>query len=199
MTETRAISVLIADDHPSFRLGVRVWLERFGIHVAGEIGSVASLIAFADQNTVDVLVLDVALIDGDGISALTTIRWRGAVPGVLVLTSHDDKFTARRAAEAGVAAFLPKDVEPIRIVETVVAIARGERTASPVQTTPELSGRESEVLALVAQGSSNREIADLLGISSETVKSYLQSAFAKLGVNDRTSAALLAREHKLIP
>ena len=192
--------VVIADDHPVFRYGARVWLEHEGVRVVAEAGTLAELRSVLARVEVDAVILDVAFPDGDALDALPLLR--DALPEVvfLVVTSHDDAFTELRAAKQGAHAFTPKETDPQHLAVMVQRLLGGKTIDSPGPTTRpvDLSRRELEVLALVARGLTNPEVAQALEVSPETVKTHLQGAFAKLGVSDRTSAAVRARELRLI-
>jgi DNA-binding NarL/FixJ family response regulator len=209
---TRPISVLIVDDHPVVRRGLRVLLEvQDGIEVAGEAGDGAAALALAAERAPDVILLDLKLPGLDGIAVLGELRAQGSAARVLVLTSATDPASATLAVRSGAAGVLYKDVDPDALVRAVRSVhdghlllapgaagplVRSAALASPVAGLDALTSREREVLAELAKGRSNREIARALGVAEKTVKAHVSSVLAKLGVQDRTQAALLAVRHQ---
>jgi DNA-binding NarL/FixJ family response regulator len=210
------ISVLIVDDHPVVRQGLRVLLEvQDGIEVAGEAGDGATALALASEHAgsggrpPDVILLDLKLPGLDGLAVLTELKARGHPARVLVLTSVTDHAAAAAVMRAGAAGVLYKDVDPDALVRAIRAVHDGHlllapeaagtllrQAAWPARGLDALTGREREVLAELAQGRSNREIARALHVSEKTVKAHVSSVLAKLGVQDRTQAALLAVRHE---
>ena len=205
------ISVLIVDDHPVVRRGLRVLLEvQDGIEVAGEAGDGAAALALASEHAgpggrpPDVILLDLKLPGLDGIAVLNELKARRNPARVLVLTSATDHAAAAAAMRAGAAGVLYKDVDPDALVRAIRSVHDGHlllaseaartlvRPASPGAGLDALTSREREVLAELTHGRSNREIARALGIAEKTVKAHVSSVLAKLGVQDRTQAALLA-------
>ena len=208
---TRPISVLIVDDHPVVRRGLRVLLEvQDGIEVAGEAGDGATALALAAEHAPDVILLDLKLPGMDGIAVLGELRARESTARVLVLTSATDPASASLAVRSGAAGVLYKDVDPDALVRAIGSVHDGHlllasEAAGPLVrsagawgpgTLDALTSREREVLAELAKGRSNREIARALGVSEKTVKAHVSSVLAKLGVQDRTQAALLAVRHE---
>jgi DNA-binding NarL/FixJ family response regulator len=203
---TQPISVLIVDDHPVVRRGLRVLLEvQDGIEVVGETGDGAAALALAAEHSPDVILLDLKLPGMDGIAVLGELRARDSAARVLVLTSATEPASASLAVRSGAAGVLYKDVDPDALVRAIRSVHDGHlllapeaagslvRSAGlPVAGLDALTGREREVLAEIAKGRSNREIARALGVSEKTVKAHVSSVLAKLGVQDRTQAALLA-------
>jgi DNA-binding NarL/FixJ family response regulator len=203
------ISVLIVDDHPVVRRGLRVLLEvQDGIEVAGEAGDGATALALAAEQAPDVILLDLKLPGPDGVAVLGELKARDSKARVLVLTSATDHASAAAAVRAGAAGVLYKDVDPDALVRAIRAVHDGHlllapeaagtllRPASwPARGLDALTGREREVLAELAKGRSNREIARALHVSEKTVKAHVSSVLAKLGVQDRTQAALFAVRH----
>jgi DNA-binding NarL/FixJ family response regulator len=145
---------------------------------------------------------------GDGVAATAAIAASPDPPRVLILTTYDTDADILRAVEAGAAGYLLKDAEPQVLLDAVAAAARGETVLAPQvatrlmarvrEPTPELSARELDVMALVAEGLTNREIARRLFVSEATVKSHLVHVFTKLGVASRTAAVAAARERGLL-
>ena len=204
------ICVLIVDDHPVVRQGLRVLLEvQDGIEVAGEAGDGATALALAGEREPDVILLDLKLPGMDGIAVLGELKARHDQSRVLVLTSVTDHASAAAAMRAGAAGVLYKDVDPDALVRAIRAVHDGHlllapeaagtllRSASgPARGLDALTSREREVLAELARGRSNREIARALSVSEKTVKAHVSSVLAKLGVQDRTQAALFAVRHE---
>ena len=208
---TGQITVLIADDHPVVRQGLRVLLSvQDDIAVAGEAADGREAVDLAMELAPDVILLDLKLPGLDGLGVLAELRDRGQPARVLVLTSTADPASVTLAMRAGAAGFLYKDVDPDALVRAVRAVNDGNTLLAPeaagllvrsgasrdaVQGLGALTGREREVLAQIAEGRSNREIARLLRVSEKTVKTHVSSVLAKLGVADRTQAALYAVRH----
>jgi DNA-binding NarL/FixJ family response regulator len=202
------ITVLIADDHPVVRQGLQVLLSvQDDIEVIGEAADGGQALAMAAELDPDVILLDLKLPVRDGVAVLRELRAGGLKARTLVLTSAADPDLVRLAVQAGAAGFLYKDVDPDALVralrsvhdghtllapEAAGSLLRSGAAASAVQGISALTGREREVLAQIADGRSNREIARLLRVSEKTVKTHVSSVLAKLGVADRTQAALLA-------
>jgi DNA-binding NarL/FixJ family response regulator len=202
------ITVLIADDHPVVRQGLQVLLSVTGdIEVVGEAADGGQAVALAAELDPDVILLDLKLPVMDGIAVLRELRDRGRGARALVLTSAPDRSLVSLAVQAGAAGFLYKDVDPDALVRAIRSVHDGHTLLAPdaagsllrsgaaapaVQGIGALTAREREVLAQIADGRSNREIARLLRVSEKTVKTHVSSVLAKLGVADRTQAALLA-------
>jgi len=209
---TRPISVLIVDDHPVVRRGLRVLLEvQDGIEVAGEAGDGATALALDAEHAPDVILLDLKLPGMDGIAVLGELKARESAARVLVLTSATEPASASLAVRSGAAGVLYKDVDPDALVRAIRSVHDGHLLLAPeaagtlvrsagtwgaVAGLDALTGREREVLAEITKGRSNREIARALGVSEKTVKAHVSSVLAKLGVQDRTQAALLAVRHE---
>ena len=209
---TGPITVLIVDDHPVVRRGLKVLLEvQDGIEVAGEAGDGTAALALAAEHAPDVILLDLKLPGLDGIAVLGELKARGSASRVLVLTSATEPASASLAVRSGAAGVIYKDVDPDALVrairsvhdghlllapEAAGSLVRSAGTWSPADGLDALTRREREVLAEIAKGRSNREIARALGVSDKTVKAHVSSLLAKLGVQDRTQAALLAVRHE---
>jgi DNA-binding NarL/FixJ family response regulator len=204
------ISVLIVDDHPVVRQGLRALLEvQDGIEVAGEAGDGGTALALAAEHAPDVILLDLKLPGMDGIAVLGRLKARGDAARVLVLTSATEPASASLAVRSGAAGVLYKDIDPDALVRAIRAVHDGHLLLAPEAAgtllhsanwawggLDALTSREREVLAELAKGRSNREIARALGVSEKTVKAHVSSVLAKLGVQDRTQAALLAVRHE---
>ena len=208
---TGQITVLIVDDHPVVRQGLRVLLTVSGdIAVVGEAGDGRTAVDLATALAPGVILLDLKLPGLDGLGVLAELRDRGLPARVLVLTSAADPASVKLAMRAGAAGFLYKDVDPDALVRAVRSVNDGNTLLAPEAAgllvrsgasrdaaggLGALTSREREVLAQIAEGLSNREIARLLRVSEKTVKTHVSSVLAKLGVADRTQAALYAVRH----
>lgn len=211
------IRVVVADDHPVVREGLRSFLAtRPGIEVVGEAGDAEAAVTAARTLEPDVVLVDL-MMPGDGIEAIHGLRALSSPPRVLVLTSFagDDKVLP--ALRAGAAGYLLKDVHPTDLEAAIRTVHRGGALLAPAvasrvldeATAPhrtdsgdddrlaELTRREREVLALLGQGLSNRQLADALFVSEKTIKTHVSSILTKLRVADRTQAALYAVRHGL--
>jgi DNA-binding NarL/FixJ family response regulator len=205
------LTVLIADDHPVVREGLRGMLTAEpGFAVVAEAASGEEAVAMARLHRPDVVLMDLRMPGGDGVQATAGVL--AAVPGsrVVVLTTYETDADIIRAVEAGATGYLLKDTPRADLVSAIRAAARGETVLGPTvagrlvshlrrPAVEPLSGRETEVLALVARGQTNGEIGRALYISEATVKTHLLRAFGKLGVSDRTAAVTRAIELGMLP
>lgn len=200
------INVMLIDDHPVVRAGLRSILDSFDeITVVGE-GSDGSAVDELPPG-VDVVVCDLQMPGVDGVAATRRLQEAGGPP-VLVLTTFDTQAGIVAALEAGAVGYLLKDAPEERLREAVVATAAGQRTLAPevaaalvervTRPREALSSREIELLQALASGASNRELAAQLFISEATVKTHLIHIYQKLGVDNRTAAVTVAREQRLI-
>ncbi|MFC4534404.1 response regulator [Sphaerisporangium dianthi] len=204
------INVLIVDDHPVVREGLRGMLEAdSGITVAGEAGSGGEAVVRAAELCPDVILMDLRMPGGDGVGAIPPILAARPETRVIVLTTYETDQDIVRAVEAGAAGYLLKDTSRADLVAAVFGAARGETVLSPAVATrlvsrmrapaaESLSPRETEVLALVARGLTNAEVGRELFISETTVKTHLLRVFGKLGVSDRTAAVTTALSRGLL-
>jgi DNA-binding NarL/FixJ family response regulator len=196
------ISVLIVDDHPVVRQGLRALLEvQDDMTVAGEAGDGPAAISLAESLRPDIVLLDLKLPGMDGVAALRPLRAAGL--RVLVLTSATEPSAAAAAVRAGAAGVVYKDIDPAALVRAIRSVHDGNVLLAPEAVgslirgsrADTLTAREREVLAGIADGKSNREIARLLRVSEKTVKAHVSAVLAKLGVQDRTQAAVYAVRH----
>ena len=196
------ISVLIVDDHPVVRQGLRALLEvQDDMTVAGEAGDGPTAISLAESLRPDIVLLDLKLPGMDGVAVLQPLRAAGL--RVLVLTSATEPSAAAAAVRAGAAGVVYKDIDPAALVRAIRAVHDGNVLLAPEaigslvrgSRADTLTAREREVLAGIADGKSNREIARLLRVSEKTVKAHVSAVLAKLGVQDRTQAAVYAVRH----
>ncbi|KAA8736048.1 DNA-binding response regulator [Corynebacterium tuscaniense] len=211
------IRVLLADDHEIVRLGLRAVLEEADdIIVVGEVATAEGAIATAQAGGIDVILMDLRFGPGAQGARLTTgadatreIRaTMDNPPKVLMVTNYDTDVDILGAIEAGAVGYLLKDAPPEELLAAVRSTAKGDPAMSPMvrdrlQTRDRaprssLTPRELEVLQLVADGSSNREIGQQLMLSEATVKSHLVHIYDKLGVRSRTSAVASAREQGVL-
>jgi two-component system, NarL family, response regulator LiaR len=203
-----AIGVLIVDDHAVVREGLRTFLElQDGIAVVGEAGDGEEAVRRAEALNPDVVLMDLVMPRLDGVGAMRELRRRLPATRVIVLTSFADDERLLPAIQAGAAGYLLKNVAPTELARAVRAAHAGEALLDPVvaarlvdaiaqppgEPAPErLTRREQEVLSLIARGFSNKRIALELGIAEKTVKTHVGHVLAKLGVTDRTQAAVHA-------
>ena len=196
------ISVLIVDDHPVVRQGLRALLEvQDDMTVAGEAGDGPTAISLAESLRPDIVLLDLKLPGMDGVAVLRPLRAAGL--RVLVLTSATEPSAAAAAVRAGAAGVVYKDIDPAALVRAIRAVHDGNVLLAPEaigslvrgSRADTLTAREREVLSGIADGKSNREIARLLRVSEKTVKAHVSAVLAKLGVQDRTQAAVYAVRH----
>jgi DNA-binding NarL/FixJ family response regulator len=205
------VKVLIADDHPVVREGLRGMLagER-DIEVVGEAGDGREAARLAESLRPDVVLMDLRMPGTDGVAATKLITGTASAPAVLVVTTYDTDNDIIRAVEAGAKGYLLKDTPRADLIRAVRTAAGGGTVLAPVvaakllsRSRPpahlELTGRELEVLALVAAGGTNAEIGRALFIGEATVKTHLLHVFAKLGVDDRTAAVTTAMARGLLP
>jgi DNA-binding NarL/FixJ family response regulator len=203
------IKVLLVDDHPVVRQGLRTFLDvQEDITVVGEAADGASGVAAADELRPDVVLLDLRMPGSDGLTALHGLRERGNPAKVLVITSFTEPAAVLPAVRAGAAGYVYKDIDPPALAAAIRSVHAGHvllhpdvvRQLAASESVPsQLTPREREVLALVARGRSNREIARGLSLSEKTVKTHVSAILTKLGVHDRTQAALQAVRTGLVP
>ena len=211
---TDPIRIVVADDHPIVRAGIVGLLEQApGIEVVGEAADGAEAVELAASEHPDLVLMDLRMPGVDGASATASIVAAGHGTRVLVLTTYETDDHILAAIEAGASGYLLKAAPQAEILAGIRAVAAGETVLAPSIAAklvsrvradaasvapPALSPREHEVLALVAEGRSNPEIARALYIGEATVKTHLLHAFEKLGVNDRTRAVTRAMELGLL-
>lgn len=208
------IRVLIADDHLVVREGLRAILEAApDLTLVGEAADGLEAVRLAGELSPDVVLMDLRMPGMDGIEAIRQIKARYPAVEIVILTTYDDDEYIVRGLRAGARGYLLKDTSRKVLFETIRAAARGESLLpaavvekvvahlaepQPVEAGM-LSGREQEVLALLAQGLANKEIAARLHIAERTVKAHVASVFNKLGVNSRTEAVAVALRGGLLP
>jgi NarL family two-component system response regulator LiaR len=203
-----SIRVLLVDDHEVVREGLRTFLElQDGMDVVGEAEDGRQAVAEAERLTPDVILMDLVMPVLDGVGAMRELRQKLPRVRVIVLTSFAEDDRLLPAIQAGAAGYLMKNVQPKELARAIRAAHAGEALLDPAvaarlveaiaqpageQPRDELTPREHEVLELIGQGLSNKRIALALGVSEKTVKTHVGHVLAKLGVTDRTQAALHA-------
>jgi NarL family two-component system response regulator LiaR len=208
------IGVLVVDDHAVVREGLRSFLElQEGIEVVGEAADGEEALRRAEELRPDVILMDLVMPKLDGVGAMRELRRRLPESRVIVLTSFADDDRLLPAIQAGAAGYLLKDAEPRELARAVRAANDGEALLDPAvaarlveaiaqapgEEPPErLTPREREVLELIGRGLSNKLIARELEVSEKTVKNHVSHVLAKLGVSDRTQAALHAERTGLL-
>jgi two-component system, NarL family, response regulator LiaR len=205
------VTVLVADDHPVVRQGLRTFLDlQEGVSVVGEAATGAEAVAMVEELLPDVVLMDLVMPDLDGTEAARRIRDLSPTTKVIVLTSYAEDEKIFPAIKAGAAGYLLKDVEPDEIAEGIRRVQRGEALLHPKiaarvmrEVTKEkaegevLTARELEVLSGLSRGLSNKAIAEELVVSEKTVKTHVSNILAKLHLADRTQAALYAVRERL--
>jgi DNA-binding NarL/FixJ family response regulator len=200
------IRVLVVDDHEVVREGLRAFLElQEGIEVAGEAADGAEAVDVAERIRPDVVLMDLVMPRLDGLGAMRALRERLPATRVVVLTSFLDDDKLLPALRAGAAGYLLKNAPPQEVARAVRAAHTGEAVLDPVvaarlveslagreEPLERLTPREREVLTLIGRGFPNKLIARELGLSEKTVKNHVGQVLAKLGVTDRTQAAVVA-------
>jgi DNA-binding NarL/FixJ family response regulator len=215
-----SIRVLLCDDQALVRSGFRLILEgREDIEVVAEAEDGAQALELAWRHLPDVVLMDVRMPRLDGVEATRRLMRAGAEARVLILTTFDLDEYVYEALRAGASGFLLKDVQPAQLVDAVRVVARGEALLAPAVTRrlldrfahalpgprepppelTELTDREREVLALLANGLSNAELAERLVLSETTIKTHVSSILRKLGLRDRVQAVILAYQAGLVP
>lgn len=206
--QVQTVRVLLVDDHEVIRVGLRTVLgQNQGIAVVGEAGTMADAILQAEKLKPDVVLMDVRLPDGSGVDACREIL--GALPGtrVIFLTSYADDDSVLAAVLAGAHGYVLKEIDSPGLLEAIRSVAKGQSILDSTVTeralkwlrgvhdlpaapgTDQLSTQEERVVALVAEGKTNKEIAVSLGLSDKTVKNYLANVFQKLRITRRAQAA----------
>jgi DNA-binding NarL/FixJ family response regulator len=201
------ISVLLAEDHQVVRAGlVELLGSEDDIEVVGAVGDGATALESALERRPDVVLLDIAMPELTGIEVAERILGEWPEARIVMLTASAGREQIIRAIDAGALGYMLKDASPDELIDGIRAASRGEAPLDPKAArelladrretrAPELTDREREVLGLVAAGMPNKRIAMRLEISEKTVKAHLTRVYERIGVSDRTQAALWAREH----
>jgi DNA-binding NarL/FixJ family response regulator len=215
------VTVLLADDQPLVRTGLRMILQSGSCEVVGEASDGTEALALAAELRPDVVLMDIRMPGMDGVAATRELVARDPAARVLVLTTFDLDELVVEALRAGAKGFLPKDVPADDLLAGVRAVAAGDTIVAPKllgsllgrflsqpeppvsaraggDTFGSLTGRETDVLRLMATGMSNTEIAAALGVAETTVKTHVGGILAKLGARDRVQAVVLAYQHGLV-
>ncbi len=218
----RPLRILLVDDHEVVRRGLRALLEaQDGIEVVGEVDTAADVVRQVGFNSPDVVVMDVRLPDGSGVEATRKVRQRFPDVAVLILSSFADEEALMSSIEAGASGYLLKRIDTEAIVNAVRAVGAGESLLDPAMTEKlftnlrdadhdddlisKLSGQERRILTRLAEGKTNREIANEMYLAEKTVKNYVSNLLAKMGMARRSEAAAYAarveerREHHYPP
>ncbi len=221
LNETQqVIRIAIVDDHPFFRQGVRdVLNSEPEVDVVAESGDGQEALALLSEVQPDVVLMDVNLPGINGLQVTKKLKDQHPGISVIILTAYDDEEQIYHAIRIGASAYFAKDVNPAQLLDTIRAVAEGYYVIAGKRMTPEqaeqwllelyrrygikpedttfspLTNREMEVLEVIIEGLSNKEIAYRLGISQQTVKNHITSILAKLNLSDRTQAAIYALRH----
>jgi DNA-binding NarL/FixJ family response regulator len=215
-TEEEAVTVMLVDDHAIWRGGVRSMLEDTEFQVVGEAASGKEALEVARELRPQLTLLDIRMADGDGLDALQALKREHPQMAVVMLTTYDNPTYMARAVAGGAAGYLLKGVEQEEMLAALRAVAGGETLLNPQELVRSLrgiseaaadsdelieplTGREQEVLRLLATGLSNRDIAAVLFVAESTVKTHVEHILGKLGVSDRVQAAVWAARHGLGP
>ncbi len=209
-----SIRLLVADDHDVVRTGIVSLLRETDIDVVALASTGNEAVALAQQVKPDVVLLDVRMPGGDGLSALGRIRIDHSTLPVLMLSNYDNPTYIARAVALGANGYLLKSASRAELIEAIRRASKGENLwtreelrrvtgalAAPrlgIESDVPLTQREAEVLKLVAEGLTNRQVAEALNISYETVKEHVQNMLRKIGVSDRTQAAVWAVRQGLV-
>jgi len=203
----KTIRVMVVDDHPSTRMGlISLINSRPGMKVVGEAADGLEAIEVYEDVLPDVVLMDLRMPEMGGVEATLAILKRFSDARIIVLSTYNLDEDIHIAIQSGAKSYLLKDMSVEEITEAVMSVFAGEavlpgqvrdRLAIREQR-QQLTEREREVLESLVKGRSNKEIASALGVSDETVKSHLKALFAKLGVQDRTEAAVTAIRHGIV-
>jgi two-component system, NarL family, response regulator DegU len=205
------IKVLIADDHDLVREGICKLLELYeDIEVCGEAEDGLETVSRVRENPPDLVLLDLNMPRMNGLTTISKIKEIKPAVKVLILTIHDEEEYIYEVIKAGAEGYVQKDINPEELKEAIDRVIKGERVfprsieeqinniAVHKPRIEDLSNREREVLELLAEGMSNRKIADTLFISEKTVKNHVSNILKKLSVNDRTQAVIFALKRGLV-
>lgn len=208
---TETIRIFIADDHPMVRRGLAATiLGQADMQVVGEADNGADAVRLIPECRPDIVLMDLMMPRLDGVAAIEALRSQGIEARFVVLTSLVDAAQIRRAVEAGASGYVLKSVSPIELVTMLRSTLGGRRVMSPEATDAmieaaqsrapgdDLTQRERELLAAMARGLSNQQIADELAIALPTVKFHVGNILSKLHAENRTDAVLIALRHRLV-
>ncbi|MDN5331816.1 MAG: two-component system, NarL family, response regulator DegU [Tepidanaerobacteraceae bacterium] len=210
------ISVVLADDHALVRKGLKKLLEmESDIEVVGEASNGLEAVEEVRTKNPDVVLMDINMPKLNGVEAIRLLKKEKSRAKIIVLTIYDDREYLLELLKVGISGYLLKDIEPHALVEAVRAVSRGETYIQPTLTralvaeykrlsqplpraSRPLTAREKEVMAYIAEGMSNIEISEKLGISEKTVKNHVSSILRKLNLMDRTQVAVYALKNNLV-
>ncbi|MDO8616851.1 MAG: response regulator transcription factor [Dehalococcoidia bacterium] len=210
----QSVKILLVDDHEVVRMGLRTLLERRpGFSIVGEAGTVAEAVSLALQTHPDVIVMDIRLPDGTGVEACREIRTERPQTRVIMLTSYADDEAVYGSIMAGASGYLLKQTRGQNLAEAIERVARGESLLDPAVTDKvlermralargegdelsTLSQQERRILGLIAEGKTNKEIAEEVYLSDKTVKNYVSSILSKLNLHRRSEAAAYIAERR---
>ena len=214
MTQQNKIQLLIADNHDVIRSGLKSMLAGTEIKVVAEVATGQAAVKYAVENQVDVVLMDVRMPDGDGLTALGRIKLDKADQPILMFSQFDNPTYIARAVAMGANGYLPKNCTRDQLLSAIRVAATGENTwtreelrrVTGALATPRITAdvevpltqREGEVLRQLANGLTNKQIAEALQVSYETVKEHVQHVLRKIGVSDRTQAAVWAVRKGLV-
>ncbi|MCG8650337.1 MAG: response regulator transcription factor [Pirellulales bacterium] len=209
-----AKKLLIVDDHEIIRLGLRLMLEQTDLEIAGEATTASEALAAVEESVPDIVLMDIRMEGGDGLNALGRLKLDYPDLPIVLFSAYDNPTYIARAVALGAAGYVLKSAPRERLLGALETALNGEsawtreelRRVTGALATPRLSQdievpltqRESEVLRQMALGLTNKEIAKMLGISYETVKEHVQHILRKIGVSDRTQAAVWAVRKNLV-
>jgi two-component system, NarL family, response regulator NreC len=210
-----ATRILIADDHPVLRSGLRVLLGAApGLEVVGEAGSGEETLRLAEELLPDVVLLDIGMPGESGIETVRRLKAKLPALKVLFLTMHEEEGMLLEALAVGGDGYLIKRADEAEIIQAIRVVQRGdvyvhptmtrallsqtETTERPQEPVEPLTQREIDVLRLLARGNTNRQIAELLGLSTRTVESHRANLMGKLGLSSRVELVTYAEEHRLL-
>ena len=205
------ISLVIADDHPMVRAGLRSMLSDSRVRIVGEASNGREALEMVSKLKPKVILMDIRMPDLDGIQALEAIKAEKLETRVVMVTTYRSTAYLLRSLSAGAAGFVLKDISREELLAAVYSVAQGtslvdsqflqdvlrnlegaEKTESPEDLVESLTAREMDILRLMVEGLTNQAIGDVLGLSAGTVKGYAQTVMHKLGTTDRTQAAVKA-------
>lgn len=212
MVNTQPIRILLVDDHALVRSGLRNFIYGYEwMEPVGEASNGAEAIEFCMQNEVDVVLMDMIMPVMDGVQATRRIMELNKSINIVILTSFHEQDMVEQALKAGATSYMLKNVTAAELAKTIRSAHEGHSTLAPEATEAlihatrhqqavgkDLTDREREVLALLAKGFSNAEIADQLSLSLATIKFHLANIYSKLGVNNRVEAVTIALRNNLI-
>ncbi|MER3468892.1 MAG: DNA-binding response regulator [Thermoflexus sp.] len=211
----KRLRILVVDDHEVVRLGIRLLLQgRPGFELVGEAENGAQAVALVERLRPDLVILDVRLPDRDGLEVCAEITRQHPEVQVLILTAYPDEEFLVRAIEAGAAGYVLKRAGSRELLQALEALARGEAILDPavtrklleqfrraraahVEAFKDLTPRELQILVRIAEGKTNREIAEELFLTEKTVRNYVSIILDKLGLSNRVEAAAYALKHRI--